>query len=131
MAHALLSLGSLRRDQGDDQSALSHLGEGLDLYHAIGDRQGIAWCLEGLAGLATAAGRPEQGANFIGTAARLREEMRSPIQRWEAPTLAAIEAMTRAALGDEAFAAARAIGRATAVEDAVVAAADLAGAPVA
>lgn len=124
-AIALFVLGSLRRDEGDATSALHHLVEGLNLYLGVGDRLGIAWCLEGLAGLATAAEVPELGARFLGASDRLREEMQSPVQRWEVDTHAAAEESIRAALGDNAFEAERGAGRAASVDELVFAATDL------
>jgi predicted ATPase/DNA-binding SARP family transcriptional activator len=125
-AVALYSLGVVRQEGGDERSAIQHLMESLALNRDIGDRVMIAWCLERLAGVATSAHRTELGARLLGAAGRMREENGSPVQPSEESTLAAVETALRTTLGDEAFAANRAIGSSMTIEEAVEAVADLA-----
>ena len=121
IAMALHILGTLRQADGDLPSALADLLDGLTTFDAIGDRLGIAWCLEALAGIAASDGQSGLAARFLGAAAGLREEIRSQAQPSEVPGIANTAASAQATLGDAAFQAAYAIGRA-AIDETVAAA---------
>jgi non-specific serine/threonine protein kinase len=91
----------------------------LAIFSALGDREllAFAWCRA--AGVATSLGRPERAARLLGAAAAAFEAIGFRVPRhWEGRVVR-LEAAARAALGDEAFAAAWAAGRALPLEAAV------------
>jgi hypothetical protein len=102
--------------------------ESLALFREMGDREGIAICLEGAARVAGAQGQPEQAVRLWAAAAHLREGAASQtpwsladVFRWRPRTTFTAKGereidAVRAALGEEAFAAA---GRAMSVEQAI------------
>ena len=86
----------------------------------LADRLGMAESLEALAGLAFALGRPGPGACLCGHAARLREEIGSPLPPWERLRYDRRIASARAFIGnDVAFDLAWQEGRAMTLEQAI------------
>ncbi len=110
-ATALFIMGSLQQLHSIDPRAADPLLEGLLLFQHVGDKRGMAWCLEALAGPATASGRPDLAARLLGAAEALREEVRVPIQPAERPAYERHLNAARSALSHADFDAARAIGR--------------------
>jgi hypothetical protein len=98
---------------GDLQLARSRFAESARLHEQIQSREGLAYCLDGLARLALAEDKPELAARAIGGADAIREKV--GVSLWpimkslRAPLLSA----TRAALGNEGFDSARAAGAET------------------
>jgi predicted ATPase/DNA-binding SARP family transcriptional activator len=124
MTRCLHYLGEVAQSQGEydrarmlHQESLSHLRELGDRARDE-DRQTAANSLEGLAGVAIADGRPERAARLLGAGDRLRQGIkvpRAPIERADHERrLTAV----RAALGEEAFAAAWAAGRVMSLDEA-------------
>ena len=116
---ALARLGGVACEAGDYARA-SRLYEGsLNFYQRAGLNLGLPSCLEGLARVASARGRPERAARLCGAAAALREDLGvllSPTARAEhGVTVAA----ARAALGEEVFESAWAKGHALPLEETV------------
>jgi hypothetical protein len=64
-------------------------------------------------------GQPGEAAWLQGAAETLRAEIRAPLSPVEQPEQASTERAARAALGEAAFEAARAAGRALTLEEAV------------
>jgi hypothetical protein len=100
------------------------LAEGLDLCVQSADRLGITRCLEGLAGVAATTRDETEGsavrvARLLGSAAAARESLGVPTTLVERATVARATETARAALGDDAFAASWAEGRAMTLEQAV------------
>jgi predicted ATPase len=119
IAASLDSLGRVVYDQGDYSAARSLHAESLTIRREMGNKLSIAEPLESLARLAAQGREWERAVRLWGAAAALRETIgapRSPLWRaeWERDLGAA-----RAALGEEAFAAAWAAGRALPLEEAV------------
>jgi predicted ATPase/DNA-binding SARP family transcriptional activator/class 3 adenylate cyclase len=119
IAFSLNHLGLLACVQGDYAGAGSLFEESLAIYRDLGNKQGIAESLESLARLAAQGREWERAVRLWGAAAALRDAIgapRSPLWRaeWERDLGA-----TRAALGEEAFAAVWAAGRALPLEEAV------------
>jgi hypothetical protein len=86
---------------------------------ATGDHVVAAVCLEGMAVLATAAGQAERGARLYGAAATQRQGT-FVLNGWDDRVARDRRvAALRAALGEEAFAAAWAAGRALSLEEAI------------
>ena len=111
-AASLAHLGDLAYAQGDHWRAATLYREGLNLVRATGDRAVAAICLEGLAAVALAGGQPERAARFYGADATQRRGT-FVLNVWDDRVARdrQIDAV-RAALGEEAFAAAWAAGQA-------------------
>ena len=99
----------------DDAHRLFH--DGLEQAREFGYREIIAYCLEGLGELA-AAEDPIRAARLIGASEALFDELGVPIQDQEAESCARTVEALKATLG-EAFARARAEGRALEADDAI------------
>jgi hypothetical protein len=110
MARGFVELGLAARSQGDARWAML-VAEGLGQIRNLGDRRNVAVVLEQLAAVACADGRPEQAARLLGAAEALREAMGARLPPAEQAAHAKTEQAARAALGEAAFAAARAAGR--------------------
>ncbi|MDQ3779911.1 MAG: tetratricopeptide repeat protein, partial [Chloroflexota bacterium] len=129
-ATALFILGSLIQHHGHDPRATDPLVEGLLLYREVGDRLGVAWCLEALAGPATASGRPELAAQLCGAAEVLREEVGVALQPAERPAYQRhLDAARRAVPTPAAFRQTWASGRALPLDAVVAMAAELISKP--
>jgi predicted ATPase/class 3 adenylate cyclase len=118
-AFVLRNLGKVALHQSDCGRAAVYFAESLILCREMGDRWLSEECLEGFAGVASATGHYERAARLIGAAVELRE-----ILGWQPspPTQADYDkcsALTRAALGNAAFSAAWAEGRAMTLEQAI------------
>lgn len=74
---------------------------------------GVAYTLEGLAGVEAAQGRMQQAARLLGASAAFRAEADAPPQSFLARHADADRAAIRDALGEAAFAAEWAAGRHT------------------
>ncbi|CAA9551893.1 MAG: hypothetical protein AVDCRST_MAG19-777, partial [uncultured Thermomicrobiales bacterium] len=129
-ATALFILGSLAQHHCYDPRAIDPLVEGLSLYRQVGDRLGVAWCFEALAGPATAGGRPDLAALLLGAAEALREQVSIPLQPAERPSYQRHLDATRSALGQAAFDAAWARGRALPLETVAALPAELVPEPI-
>ena len=74
IASALHKLGQVQRSIGDLAAARAYYVQSLALQRDLGNAQGIAECLAGLAGTAAGAGRPDRAVQiFAGSAAILAE----------------------------------------------------------
>jgi hypothetical protein len=116
---SLNDLGLVACGRQDWAEARARLEESLALAQQLGDMDDATGCLEKLAEVMGGEGEPEQGARLLGAAEALTETLdrvRWPVG-WDAyeRTLAAL----RAALGEPAFAAARAEGRQLSLEQAI------------
>jgi predicted ATPase/transcriptional regulator with XRE-family HTH domain len=115
----LCILGQLALRRGDLPTALALHRQGLALSRELADPRRIATTLEYLAHVVVAAGHGEQAARLLGTATALREAIGAPQPSVER-TLNEQEVLTaRQALGEEAWAAAFAAGRALTLEEAI------------
>ena len=124
-AHSFVHLARVARLQGDLPRADTLGRSGLSISWRAGDRSMIAEGLDGLAQTAVAlvvAGAIAYGtraAHLLGATATLRETLGAPDLSPERETTRAYEASARAALGEEAWAAAFAAGRALSLEGAI------------
>jgi len=112
----LHNLGGAVLHQGADRQAAACFAEGLALSREIGSRYSTAMNLAGMAGVAAARGRPERSARLFGAADALFDALGiivEPVDRAEYDHNAAV---ARAQLGEDAFAAAWAAGRAMPLE---------------
>jgi DNA-binding NarL/FixJ family response regulator len=87
----------------------------------VGDKWSIASCLEGLAGVVVAEGEPVWAARLWGAAETLRETVGAPIPPVERTDYERAVAVAHAKLGEQAFSAAWAEGRAMTLEQALAA----------
>jgi predicted ATPase/DNA-binding XRE family transcriptional regulator len=115
MALALRNLGNVARDRGDDGDdveAETRYHESLALYAEARNALGVAECLEGLALLAQARGHLHHAARLWGAAEARRMGSAAPLPPSDEAVYARALSAMRVALGDEAFAAETAMGRA-------------------
>jgi predicted ATPase/class 3 adenylate cyclase len=116
MALALCRLGTVAHAQGDDERAMALYGESLALRRELGDKHGLAECLEGLAGVAVAQRQLERAAQLLGAAETLRQATGAPLSPGARARYDRDMSAVRAGLGEAAFAAAWATGKATPLE---------------
>ena len=86
MGWCLTFLGRVTKETGAHEAAAAYLTEALATFHECRHRAGIAFTLEGFAGLAARQGRPAHAARLFGQAETLREANRSSIalcDKWE------------------------------------------------
>ena len=137
VAAAVSNLGTVANRTGDDAAAQRYYRQALTLYHEIGDRRGIAATLEGLSGAAAGppTGTPSiaparapgpalptdpwRAACLLAAARQLREQIGAPVLPADRPQRDRDMAAARAALDDEAFAAASVRGAGLTLEQAI------------
>jgi hypothetical protein len=105
------------------------LAESLTLRHEIGDKGGIAWCLEKLAEIALTKGQREstlkreedfrRAARLFGAAEALRAPVNSTIDMVDQPEYERQVAIVRAQLDEAAFTAAWTKGQAMTLEQTI------------
>jgi len=124
LARARLAAGELERPR-------ELLGSALATLQQLGDPHKSAECMEAFANVAVTERRPEDAAALLGTADALRSSIgavRHGDQRgWYETTVERV----RAALGEDAYTAGTARGRALSVEQAVALCGELSGRPAA
>ena len=119
VGQCLWLMGVVALHQGDPARATGRLQEAVVLAQRLGNQDGLAYVLEGLAWASGAVGRGERAARLLGAAAAQRNALgqaRWPHFRNE---VEAGVAAVRQALGEERWAAADAAGRALTVDEAV------------
>jgi len=105
--------------RGDHQRVQALGEESLKLLRKAEDRQHIADCLEIMAGGAAARGRAQRAARLWGAAEALREEIGVPLQPEDHEFLDPYLATARSSLGEAAWQAKLAEGRAMMPEQAI------------
>jgi predicted ATPase len=118
LARAFTNLGFTTLLLGDVQRARSLLRDGLIAARGIGQVDGFIYGFVGL-GAAYAREDPTRAARLIGRADMLCEETASDLQQPEGRVRAETEAELRARLGEDAYAAVCAEGRALSLADAL------------
>jgi tetratricopeptide (TPR) repeat protein len=119
---ALYNLAQVALSHSDYNGAVSLFEEGIALSEEVGDRANLAYCLEGLAVVAGVRGEAERSSRLIGAAEGLHEAVGVPVYVYYEPHRSPYEstvAAVRSQMGEEAFEAARAQGRALTFEQAV------------
>ena len=119
IAHAHQSLGETTLAQGNTVRAATHLAEALGLFHDLGDRAGVLWCLAGLAGVAALKEEPDRAAWLWGAAEALRQSVGARTAPAARLTHERLQAEVRKQLGEETFNAKWAEGQAASVEQAI------------
>ena len=116
----LNNLARVARDVEDWDQVAALTGEALALFQQLGDRRGVSWVLSNLTVVAGRRGCWEQAARLHGAAEALREAIGASALGLSPAEMTAHQAAVTAArtrLGDEAFEAAIADGRATPTEE--------------
>jgi predicted ATPase/Tfp pilus assembly protein PilF len=119
MASCLMSLGWVATHQGDLERAVILERKALTLFWELGNQRRSAEALESLAMTAGVAGEGERAAQLLGVVAALRETIGAPQSKALRKDMDQAVAAARAALGEEAWAAALAAGRALSLDEAV------------
>ncbi len=119
IAYQLRMLGTDALRGGHYGQATTYFTESLTLCQEAGNRWTIEECLEGLAGVAAGHGHHERAARLLGAAEVLRKALGRDRSTFEQAAHDQRMASSRAGLGDAAFAAAWAEGRAMTLEQAV------------
>jgi non-specific serine/threonine protein kinase len=105
--------------RGDLARATRLFGESLELRRPNGDLMGTAQCVEGLAWVAAAMGRPEHAAHIFGAAESLRERIGASVEvGWTSDHQRFLKQTSRA-LDEATFAARWGAGRALGPDEAV------------
>jgi hypothetical protein len=116
---ALYGLGQDAQRRGDWDQATALHRESLEMRVEQGAKQGMVASLDGLAGVALGQGRPDRTARLMGAAEALLAALGASLPPGERDDHDRRVVDLRAALGEEAFAAAWAEGRAMSIEQAV------------
>ncbi len=106
-------------EEGDLERAEALYAEELPRSLKNGHKLILERALVGLASLQSKRGKREVSARLLGAAAALRQSLNAPLQPWRRRVHGQAEAACRSALGDEAFQALFAEGRAMPLEEAV------------
>ncbi len=121
----LNNLARVAPDREDWEHAVALSTESLSIFQELGDKHGVAWVVGNLAVVAARRGAWERAAKLHGAAEALREAIGSTalsLSPAERATYVSAVAMARTELGEFAFAAATAAGRATPLEQLAAAA---------
>lgn len=114
----LQNLGFLAQQVGAYEEAEGLFREAIVAAGDLNSRYALAYTMMSLAG-AYVVERPDRAARLIGAAERVFEDLGALADRGDREVFEANEATARAALGEEAYAAAVARGRAMSLEEAV------------
>ncbi|MGH8103794.1 MAG: tetratricopeptide repeat protein [bacterium] len=112
IAFSLCEMGHLAREAGDSVGARARFSEALAVSREIGDKRGIAESVEGLAHIAGTQDQLQRAGRLFGATAALREAIGAPLPPSDRAEYDRTVAAVRAVLGDPAFTAAYAAGRA-------------------
>ena len=115
-------LGECALGRGDTSEAARWLGQALRVSHQLNDRASTAWALAGLGAAAALNEEPELAARLWGAAEQLRQAIGCRAAPAARATHDRAMALVRSQLGEAAFAAAWAAGRALSAEQAIAAA---------
>ncbi len=122
LPYPLRRLGYLALREHDDGEAMMFYLESMEVNREVGDRQGVAASLVGLAAVAEARRQPDQAARFLGAADALVESIQTKLLACDDEECERIAGVVRGELDGATFAAAWGHGRAMTFEQAVVAA---------
>ncbi len=118
VAWATTALAEVAADEGNAGRAATLFREGVRLHAELGELSGVYYCLLGLGQLAVYGGQAKEATRLLGAAEALREARGLALQADHREPHDRCVAAARFALGDEAFAAAWAAGRALSIDQA-------------
>jgi len=116
LAISVMNLAHVARKQRAWEQAITLYRRSLALYWGVGHKVGVAMALEYLAGCSCMRGQPRRAGRLLGAAATLRTAIGVPILLPDRADHERALAVTRGALGNDAFAAAWTGGQALALE---------------
>jgi len=119
LANILSNLGLVEHHQAHYRPAIDYFLESITLFHAIGERRGIAECLVELAGTIFMQGRAPDAVRLYGAAEALRDAVGVPLEPSQLADYERSVVQVQAQLGDPAFAATWAAGRAMPLDEAI------------
>ncbi len=119
IAVTLLNLAAVELVQGDHRRGETLLRESLDISRELKHREGIAVGLVGFAGVAIAKGQQDRAARLLGATDVLLSTLGLRLDQSDQVEYKSYFDAARTALGDAAFAATRAEGRAMTLEQAI------------
>jgi predicted ATPase/class 3 adenylate cyclase len=119
MAQSQSTLGNIASHQGNFERATSLLKESIILRKELGSKLGLAECLERLGAVAGGQRRPDRAVRLFGAAEALRQSIGSPLPDADRGDYDRNVNAARAVLGEDAFAAGWAAGRAMTLEQAI------------
>jgi predicted ATPase/DNA-binding NarL/FixJ family response regulator len=119
VAVAVADLGYVLSRCGRQDEALSHFIESVNAFRALGHQVGVAVCFVGLAGVEAAEGHPRVAAWLLGSAEHIMRTFGTIFSAADRAARDRTWAAAAAALGEAAFAEARAEGAALTVEEAL------------
>jgi predicted ATPase/DNA-binding SARP family transcriptional activator len=122
LPYPLRRLGYLALLEHDEERATALYFEAMVVNREVGDRQGVAASLVGLAAVAEAREQPEESAVLLGAAEALVKSIESQLLPFDAEEYERVTAIARSRLDAAMFAAAWATGRAMKYDQAVIAA---------
>jgi len=103
LASVLLNYGAAANDVGDLQQADRYCGQALRLFADLGDRGGVAQCLEEMARVSFRQGQCRAATRMLSTAHTLRQEISMPVESQGGAQYATLLSDLKASLGDAAF----------------------------
>ena len=121
LPYPLRRLGYLALAHDDRARAMALCIESMTLNARVGDRQGVAASLVGVAAIAHARGHMERAVRLLGAAEALLDSIQTQLLPFDRDHRDGVVAAVRAQLGAARFAAGWAEGRATTLEQAVAA----------
>jgi len=125
VSYALNDLGLAVLYQGDDTRATSLFVESLAFKLKMVDKHGLAWAFEGLAGVAQVRQQPERAARLYGAGRAMRDAVEFSFPLDDCPGFSQSLNVTRAQLGEAAYAAAWEEGYAMPMDAAIMYALDV------
>lgn len=119
MAHTLNFMGNAALARGDMAEASRLYARSLVLRHEMGDREGLAAPLEGLAAVAGRLGKLERAYRLYGAAEALRDSIGSPLPPTDVTLHSSTIASLKSGPSEDARTAEWEAGRAMHIEQAV------------
>jgi predicted ATPase/DNA-binding CsgD family transcriptional regulator len=119
VAFALVCLGGVLLDLAELGQARALLIESISISQELGDRQGLARCLEAFAGMAAVEHHPEVAFRLVGAAEALRDRSELPLSPIDSLHLERHLGIARREIDESVATTSRALGYALSVEDAV------------
>jgi hypothetical protein len=117
--YTLANLGYMEQRMGNNGLAAAYLDESMSLLQPMGDKQAIAMCLAGFAGIAGSEGHPEKAARLFGAATGMLGVIEASLEPVDQIDYDRNLLFARAQLGDAAWEKAWSEGRAMNMEDAI------------
>jgi len=119
LPYPLRRLGYLALLEQDEEQATTFYMESMKVNRAVGDRQGVAASLIGLAAVAEARRQPDRAARLLGAADALVESIQTKLLPFDDEEAKRTEDAVREQLAGSAFTAARSEGRVMTVDQAI------------